>query len=302
MGFLSDDQENIRVAVVDDQRLFTKGLSGLVDMLEGVEVVGVAFDGEEAVALCRKEEPDVVLMDISMPRMDGISATREIKDLLPQTAVVILTGHEEDEHVFEGIKAGAQGYLLKDSEPEDLSRAIHTVHAGATIIAPDLAQKMLNTFESRGPQGLSAGAAADREGARGYQGPGARDERQADSQDAGHLGEDGQEPHLEYLPQVAHLRQDPGGDLRGEGGRHRRRGAGVPPPTGNPDRNLRSLAGPALYTSISPPRASALSRIAESPTPARGDAGSNPLPSSITPATSASPSVRSLTSTLRAPE
>jgi len=143
----TESEDVIRVAVVDDQRLFTKGISGLVDMLPGVEVVGVAYDGEEALALCRKEEPDVVLMDISMPKMDGISATREIKDLLPQTAVVILTGHEEDEHVFEGIKAGAQGYLLKDSEPEDLSRAIHTVFAGDTIIAPDLAQKMLNTFE-----------------------------------------------------------------------------------------------------------------------------------------------------------
>jgi len=143
-----DEEETIRVAVADDQRLFTKGLSGLVDMLDGVEVVGVAYDGEEALALCREEEPDVVLMDISMPKMDGISATREIRDLLPQTAVIILTAHEDDEHVFEGIKAGAQGYLLKDSEPEDLSRAIHTVHAGNTIIAPDLAQKMLNTFQS----------------------------------------------------------------------------------------------------------------------------------------------------------
>jgi len=141
-------EETIRVAVVDDQRLFTKGLSGLVDMLPGVEVVGVAYNGEEAVALSRKEEPDVVLMDISMPKMDGISATREIRNLLPQTAVIILTGHEDDEHVFDGIKAGAQGYLLKDSELEDLSRAIHTVYAGNTIIAPDLAQKMLNTFES----------------------------------------------------------------------------------------------------------------------------------------------------------
>ena len=153
---LSESAENtIRVAVVDDQRLFTRGLSGLVGMLPGIEVVGVAYDGEEAVALCREEEPDVVLMDISMPKMDGISATREIKDLLPQTAVVILTGHEEDEHVFEGIKAGAQGYLLKDSEPEDLSRAIHTVFAGNTIIAPDLAQKMLNTFED-GSQAANA--------------------------------------------------------------------------------------------------------------------------------------------------
>jgi DNA-binding NarL/FixJ family response regulator len=141
-------EEAIRVAVVDDQRLFTKGLSGLVDMLPDMEVVGVAYNGEEAIALCRKEEPDVVLMDISMPKMDGISATREIRTLLPQTAVIILTAHEEDEQVFEGIKAGAQGYLLKDAEPEDLSRAIRTVHAGDTIIAPDLAQKMLNTFQS----------------------------------------------------------------------------------------------------------------------------------------------------------
>jgi DNA-binding NarL/FixJ family response regulator len=146
--FLSNgEKEIIRVAVVDDQRLFTRALSGLVDMLAGVEVVGVAYDGEEGVALCRKEEPDVVLIDISMPKMDGVNATRQIREVLPRTAVIILTGHEEDEHVFEGIKAGAQGYLLKDAEPEDLSRAIQTVHAGDTIIAPDLAQKMLSTFE-----------------------------------------------------------------------------------------------------------------------------------------------------------
>jgi DNA-binding NarL/FixJ family response regulator len=152
--FLSNEgEEIIRVAVVDDQRLFARGLSGLVELLPGVEVVGVAYNGEEAIALCRKEEPDVILMDISMPKMDGISATREIKALLPWAAVIILTGHEEDEHVFEGIKAGAQGYLLKDSEPEDLSRAIHTVYAGDTIIAPDLAQKMLTTFEGGRPGG-----------------------------------------------------------------------------------------------------------------------------------------------------
>jgi DNA-binding NarL/FixJ family response regulator len=144
--FLSNDEEIIRVTVVDDQRLFTKGLSGLVDMLPGVEVVGVVFDGEEAVALCREEEPDVVLMDISMPKMDGISATREIRDLLPQTAVIILTGHEDDEHVFDGIKAGAQGYLLKDSEPEDLSRAIRTVHAGNTARATTTLMRGLCPF------------------------------------------------------------------------------------------------------------------------------------------------------------
>jgi DNA-binding NarL/FixJ family response regulator len=156
-------EETIRVAVVDDQRLFTKGLSGLVEMLPGVEVVGVAFDGEEAIALCSREEPDVVLMDISMPKMDGISATREIRTLLPQSAVIILTAHEEDEQVFEGIKAGAQGYLLKDAELEDLSRAIRTVHAGDTIIAPELAQKMLATFQQSPPAaGGSKGSSSSR--------------------------------------------------------------------------------------------------------------------------------------------
>jgi DNA-binding NarL/FixJ family response regulator len=143
--FLGKNEEVIiRVAVVDDQRLFTRGLSGLVNMLPEMEVVGVAYDGEEAVELCRKEEPDVVLMDISMPKMDGISATREIRDLLPQTAVIILTAHEDDEHVFEGIKAGAQGYLLKDAELEDLSRAIRTVHAG-TLSSPRTSPRRCST-------------------------------------------------------------------------------------------------------------------------------------------------------------
>ena len=150
-----DEEVMVRVAVVDDQRLFARGLSGLVDMLPEMEVVGVAYDGEEAVELCRKEEPDVVLMDISMPKMDGVSATREIRDLLPQTAVIILTAHEDNEHVFQGIKAGARGYLLKDADLEDLSLAIRTVHAGNTIIAPDLAQKMLNTFQ--GTEGPTTG-------------------------------------------------------------------------------------------------------------------------------------------------
>ncbi len=145
------------MAVADDQRLFAKGIAGIVDEQADMEVVGVAHDGEEAVALCRKEEPDVVLMDVHMPKMDGISATRELRDLLPGTAVLILTVSEEDEHVFEGIKAGALGYLLKDCTPEELANAIRTVRSGQTVMSPGIARKMLANFE-----GTASGAGGAR--------------------------------------------------------------------------------------------------------------------------------------------
>src|SRR5215213_10705367 len=139
----------IRVAIVDDQPLFSDGLGRIVGAQPEMEVVGTAHDGKSGVAMCQELRPDVVLMDINMPVMNGVTATSRLRELLPDTKVLILTVNSDDVHVFRGIKAGAQGYLLKDSEPEDLSRAIQTVHAGDTIIAPDLAQKMLMTFEGR---------------------------------------------------------------------------------------------------------------------------------------------------------
>jgi DNA-binding NarL/FixJ family response regulator len=135
---------------VDDQHLFTSGLGRLVAVQPDMEVVGEAHNGEEAVALCQELTPDVVLMDISMPVMDGVSATRRIKELVPSTKILILTVHADDAHVFRGIRAGASGYLLKDCTPEDLARAIRTVHAGDTIMAPDIARKMLAAFEHIG--------------------------------------------------------------------------------------------------------------------------------------------------------
>jgi DNA-binding NarL/FixJ family response regulator len=97
--------------------------------------------------MCREQRPDVILMDISMPIMNGVAATRKIRELLPDAKVLILTVHADDVHVFQGIKAGAAGYLLKDCTPEDLSRAINTVYAGDTIMAPEIARKMLLAFE-----------------------------------------------------------------------------------------------------------------------------------------------------------
>jgi DNA-binding NarL/FixJ family response regulator len=137
----------IRVAIVDDQPLFSEGLGRVVEAQPGMEIVGVAHDGESGVRMCRELKPDVVLMDINMPVMNGVEATRSIRSLLPDTKVLILTVNSDDAYVFRGIKAGATGYLLKDCTPEDLSRAIRTVHAGDTIIAPEIARKMLLAFE-----------------------------------------------------------------------------------------------------------------------------------------------------------
>ena len=137
----------IRVAIVDDQPLFTDGLGRIVGAQPGMEVVGVAHDGESGVKMCQELRPDVILMDINMPIMDGVTATGKIRDLLPDARVLILTVNADDMHVFRGIKAGATGYLLKDCTPEDLSSAIRTVHAGSTIMAPEIARKMLLAFE-----------------------------------------------------------------------------------------------------------------------------------------------------------
>ncbi len=137
----------IRVAIVDDQPLFTDGLGRIIGAQPGMEVVGTAHDGKSGVRMCQELRPDVILMDISMPVMNGVAATRRIRDLLPDAKVLILTVHADDVHVFQGIKAGASGYLLKDCTPEDLSRAIRTVYAGDTIMAPEIARKMLLAFE-----------------------------------------------------------------------------------------------------------------------------------------------------------
>ena len=137
----------IKVAIVDDQRLFVDGLARILGIQPDMVVVGRAQTGEEAVELCLGAEPDIVLMDLSMPGMGGISATRKLLSLLPRTQVLVLTVHTEDANLFQAIKAGAQGYILKDCTPEDLTSAIRYVHAGDTITSPDIAKKMITTFE-----------------------------------------------------------------------------------------------------------------------------------------------------------
>lgn len=141
MSVLGDGGE-IRVAIADDQRLFASSLARLVGSQEGMAVVGVANTGEEIVDLCLREEPDVVLMDLSMPGMGGVAATRRIRGILPGTHVLVLTVHTDETHVFQGVEAGARGYVLKDCAPEDLAEAIRTVHGGGTVMAQRVARRM----------------------------------------------------------------------------------------------------------------------------------------------------------------
>jgi len=139
--------ETIRVLVVDDQAIIRQGLATILRYAPGIEVVGQAGDGEEALALVRALSPDVVLMDVKMPRLGGIPATRRINSECPKTQVVILTTYDTDDLVFEGIKAGARGYLLKDTSEDTLADAIRGVMRGESQLDPKVARKVLTEFQ-----------------------------------------------------------------------------------------------------------------------------------------------------------
>jgi DNA-binding NarL/FixJ family response regulator len=136
----------IRVLLVDDQQIVRQGLATILKYAPGIEVVGEAGDGKEAIALAHQLEPDVVLMDIKMPRLGGIPATRRICSELPDTHIVILTTYDTDDLVFEGIKAGAKGYLLKDATAETLVEAIRGAVRGESQLEPSVARKVLGEF------------------------------------------------------------------------------------------------------------------------------------------------------------
>lgn len=135
----------IRVLIADDHRLFRQGVR-YVCQAGGIEVVGEAEDGWEAVRLARQLRPDVVLMDIRMPGLDGVEATRLITANQPEVRIIILTMYRQDQYVFEAIKAGAQGYLLKDIDEKELVEAIRAVHRGDALINPALAARLLEEF------------------------------------------------------------------------------------------------------------------------------------------------------------
>jgi len=136
----------IRVLVVDDQVLIRRGMSLLLDAAPDIEVVGQAADGVEAVALARQLQPDVVLMDLHMPRKGGVLATREIAAAQPHTRVMVLTTFDRDELVFDAVRAGAQAYLLKDASEDEVLDTVRAVHRGESRLTPQIARKVMDQF------------------------------------------------------------------------------------------------------------------------------------------------------------
>jgi len=140
--------EPIRVLIADDHALFRRGLNIVLAGEAGVEVVAEADDGEDAVAKAAEFAPDVVLMDVRMPRMSGIEATRAIRDVIPTTKIIMLTVSDEEEDLCEAIKAGANGYLLKEISIEEVADAVRAVVQGQSLISPSMASKLLSEFNS----------------------------------------------------------------------------------------------------------------------------------------------------------
>ena len=136
----------IRVLIADDQDIVRKGLNIILTHSAGIEVVGQATNGEEAVKLAHEFKPDVVCMDLNMPVLNGIHATRRICNALPETKVLVLTTYDADEWVFDAIRAGASGYLLKDAEGDDIAQAIRDTAAGLTRLDAQIAGKVIEAF------------------------------------------------------------------------------------------------------------------------------------------------------------
>ena len=141
-------EDTVRVLIADDHPLFREGMRGRLDRVADVAVVGEAASGDEAVELAHKLEPHVILMDIKMPGLNGIEATREIQQASPQIGILVLTMFEDDDSVFAAMRAGAKGYLLKDSGGEGVVHAIRAVASGEAVFGPGVAERIIGYFSA----------------------------------------------------------------------------------------------------------------------------------------------------------
>lgn len=135
--------EPIRIVLVDDHNVVRIGLKAYFNTLKDIRVVGEAANGEEAVRLAQELTPNVMLMDLIMPGMDGVEATRQVKKVSPRTQIIVLTSYHNDEHIFPAIRAGALSYVLKDVDPDDLADAVRRAHAGEAVLNPRVAARMV---------------------------------------------------------------------------------------------------------------------------------------------------------------
>jgi two-component system, NarL family, response regulator LiaR len=134
------------VLVVDDHTVVREGLRGFLDLQDGIEVVGEAADGDEALAAAERLRPDVVLMDLVMPRLDGVAAMRALRERLPQARVIVLTSFLDDDKLLPALRAGAAGYLLKNSEPQELARAVRAAQAGEALLDPAVGARVVEAL------------------------------------------------------------------------------------------------------------------------------------------------------------
>ena len=142
-----DDKAPIRVLVIDDQELFRRGLTMLLNVEDDIEVVAEGSDGQAAAALTASTTPDVVLMDVRMPRVSGIEACRAVRDVSPTARIIMLTVSDEEGDLYDAIKNGASGYLLKDSSIDEVAQAVRVVADGQSLISPSMAMKLLDEFK-----------------------------------------------------------------------------------------------------------------------------------------------------------
>jgi DNA-binding NarL/FixJ family response regulator len=151
----------VRVLLADDQAMVRAGFRMILELEEGIEVVGEAQDGEEAVAAARRAKPDVIVMDVRMPRLDGVAATRRVvEELEPPPQVLVVTTFDEDEPVYEALRAGTAGFLLKNAPPEQLVDAVRAVAAGDGLLSPEVTRRVIEEFARRSPPPAAPGADA----------------------------------------------------------------------------------------------------------------------------------------------
>jgi DNA-binding NarL/FixJ family response regulator len=157
------DKKTIRVVLADDHAVVRKGIREYLEEDPVIQVVGEASDGEEAVALVAREKPDVAIFDVQMPRLNGLEAARQLKTQSPDTRILVLTAYDDEPYIFAAFRAGASGYLLKTTTPDELCQAVRAIAAGESALSPTIAKKLLQRATGRTSEDESLEALSERE-------------------------------------------------------------------------------------------------------------------------------------------